>query len=701
MYEIKRILLNKRVVIIFMIMLLLNIVIFWNETEKENILDVKKPHNEYINDYTHKYEMVRKNAEMLLRGKEYSDENSFSARNIMKTLKDYEVTENITAVNTDETAADSLIDFKFTDYAMVLFVISIIMSMYDERKKSIWDYVYSTKNGRKKLALYKLSALTAGVTAAAAIMYITNAVCAVLKNGTLGDLSRAAQSNEHFENLVMKLSLGETLMVIWFIKVCVLIFIGIFLWLLISNMKGQIVPFLIFGSIMFVEYYAYSVIDIHSAWKNFKYINIFGILDSQEMLGTYINLNIFGYALNRIPFLCIVLSVLLVLLSGFTIYMGKRRPFVIKKSNRTIRIFERSSSMFLQELYKTIISQKVWIIFILFIAGAYILTRPQEIMYDYSMVIYNQYMENLSGEVTREKIDYLSREITIWDSQLEELFKKAEDSTDESEIRNITEKIKNVEKAKAMTETVYLDAMEMYELKEEGYKVGFVNNTGYDMLIGAGGKNSSNTDGLIILAFMIFTVANFLSYDNQCEMSKSIRSYANGREKYLAVKYATAAIINAAAIIILFMLRYNEVNKEYGINNLDLSVKSLSYFREGVLNMPIWLFFIIFVLVRFINTFFAAVIVMYISSKAPNNVISMIINIAVILIPSCLYYIGIDFFKYISVARGISVNGMWERRNIFNSDFIVQEVMILTAGTIVGVWHILGMKNRMKNMSFM
>lgn len=179
MYEIKRILLNKRVVIIFMIILLLNIVIFWNETEKENILDVKKPHNEYINDYTHKYEMVRKNAEMLLKGKEYSDENSFSARNIMKTLKDYEVTENITAVNTDEKAADSLIDFKFTDYAMVIFVISIIMSMYDERKKSIWDYVYSTKNGRKKLALYKLSALTAGVTAAAAIMYITNAVCAV------------------------------------------------------------------------------------------------------------------------------------------------------------------------------------------------------------------------------------------------------------------------------------------------------------------------------------------------------------------------------------------------------------------------------------------------------------------------------------------------------------------------------------------
>ena len=33
----------------------------------------------------------------------------------------------------------------------------------------------------------------------------------------------------------------------------------------------------------------YSSIDSRSAWKNLKYINIFGVLDSQEMMGTYMN----------------------------------------------------------------------------------------------------------------------------------------------------------------------------------------------------------------------------------------------------------------------------------------------------------------------------------------------------------------------------------------------------------------------------
>lgn len=690
MYEIRRILTNKKVIITFMLMLAINIILFFRETDNEDFLNVKPSHNEYINGYSNKYEIVKRNADMLISGKEYSDMDSFSGRNIIKTLEDFEVVKNIEVTYTDETAADSVIEFKFTDYAMIVCVISIIMSMYDERRKGVWDYVYSARNGRKKLALYKLCSLTAGVTIASMLMYAGNFVCAFVKHGSFGDLGRAAQSNENFENLTIKVSLGGAFLFSILIKICVLIFIGILLWLLISNVTGQVIPFLIFGGIMFLQYYAYSAIDIHSAWRNFKYINIFGVLDSQEMLGTYVNLNIFGYAVNRVSFLCILLAVLLLLIFCFMICMGKRRPFTVKKSNRTVRVFQKSSSIFLQELYKTIISQKVWVIFILLIAGAYMLTRPQEIMYDYSMVIYNQYMENLSGGVTQEKIDYLSEEISVWESQLEELWLKAETSTDDSEIRNIYEKIKNIERAKSMTESVYQDAVEMYELKADGYEVGFVNNTGYDMLIGGGGKAASNTDALIILAFMILTVANFWSYDNQCEMSGSIQSCVNGREKYSLAKYVTAAIIVAVAIIILFVLRCIEVNYEYGLSNFNLSVKSLGYFREGVPNMPIWAFLAVFVLIRFLNTFLVAIIVMYISSKARNNVISIAVNVAVILIPSCLYYIGMDFFAYISVARGISVNGMWQRRNIFNSDFVIQEVIILIVGIAIGVWHICG-----------
>lgn len=690
MYEIRRILLNRKVIITFILMLTINIIIFCRETDREEFFQVKPSHDEYINAYSGKYETVKKNADMLLIGKEYSDIDSFSNRNIRKTLEDFAVVENIEVTNTDETAADKLIEFKFTDYSMIVFVISIIMSMYDERRKNVWNYVYSTKNGRKKLALYKIYALSLGTIIGAILMYVSNFVGAFIKYGSFGDMERAAQSNENFENLVLQISLREAFLIALIIKILVLIFIGIILWFLISNMSGQVVPFLIFGSIMFVEYYFYSSIDIHSAWKNLKYINIFAVLDSQKILGTYINLNIFGYAVNRIYFLCIALAVLLALVVCLTICMGGRRPFEIKKSSRTIKLFQKSSSVFVHELYKNIIAQKIWIIFILYIVGAYMLTRPQEIMYDYSMVIYNQYMENLSGDVTEEKLDYLTSEISVWENKLQELWKKAEASVDDSEIRNISEKIKNIEKAKSMTESIYADAVEMYELKANGCKVGFVNNTGYDMLIGGGAKITSYIDALIILSFMILTVAGIWSYDNQCEMTAAIQSSVNGRGRSAAAKYATAAIIMAAAITILFVLRFVESNTEYGMSNMNLSIKSLSYFREGTPNVSIGAFLLIFVLIRFINTFLAAMIVMYISSKVRNNVISMAVNIAVILLPSCMYYIGLDFFAYLSVARGISVNSMWERRNIFNLDFVLQEAVIFLIGAAIGAWHIWG-----------
>ena len=156
MYEIRRILLNKKTVLTFILMLALNIIIFFRETDSEAFTGVKPSHDEYIREYSNKYENIKKNADMLLKGKEYSAPDSFSGRNIRKTLKDFAVVDAIKVTKTDETAANRLIGFRFTDYAMIIFTISIIMSMYDERKKAVWNYVYSAKNGRKRLARYKL-----------------------------------------------------------------------------------------------------------------------------------------------------------------------------------------------------------------------------------------------------------------------------------------------------------------------------------------------------------------------------------------------------------------------------------------------------------------------------------------------------------------------------------------------------------------
>ncbi|MFG6327250.1 MAG: hypothetical protein K1W00_10400 [Lachnospiraceae bacterium] len=682
MYEIRRILLNKKTVLTFILMLALNIIIFFRETDSEAFTSVKPSHDEYIREYSNKYENIKKNADMLLKGKEYSAPDSFSGRNIRKTLKDFAVVDAIKVTKTDETAANRLIGFRFTDYAMIIFTISIIMSMYDERKKAVWNYVYSAKNGRKRLARYKLFSLALGIMFSSIIMYAGNFLCAIIKYGDMGELGRAAQSNENFENLVMKISLGEAFIFILLIKIFALIFIGVMLWLLISNMSGQVMPFLIFGAIIFAQYFFYSSIDTRSMWKNLKYINIFGILDSQEMLGTYVNLNIFGHALNRVPFLCIGLLALLLLISGLTIYIGGRRPFTVKRSSRPIRLFQESTSIFLQELYKNIIARKIWIIFILYIAAAYAVTRPREIMYDYSTVIYNQYMENLSGGVSEEKINYLRNEISAWEGKLTELHKKAETSTDDSEIRTIYEKINNIEKAKEVTEAIYKDAAEMHELKEAGFNVGFVNSTGYDMLMGGGGKADSNIDAFIILVFMILTTSCFWSYDNQCEMTACIQSCVNGRGKITGIKYLIGALFAASAVAVLFALRCIKVNEEYGLGNFNLSIKSLSYFREGIPDISIGMFLIIFPLLRFINTFFAAAVVMYISSRAKNNVISIAVNIAAVLLPSCMYYIGIDFFKYISAAGAISVNVMWQRRNMFNQDFIIQEAVIFIIGMV-------------------
>lgn len=692
MYEIKRILLNKKTMISFMVMFLINMAVFLNQPEDEDIFGIEKPHIEYINNYSKKYEAIKNNAKMLLSGKEYSDADSFSVRNINKTLEDFAVTENIQLTNTDETAADSLINFKFTDYAMLVLVISIVMSMYDERKKSVWDYVYSTKNGREKIAANKLYGLSAGVIISALLMYMSNVVCANIKYGSLGDMSRAAQSNENFENIVLKISLGGALAAAWIIKVSVLILMGIVLWLLISNLRGQVIPFLIYGSMMFAEYYMYSETDIHSVWKNLKYINIFGVLDSQEMLGTYVNLNLFGYAVNRINFMCIVLFILLMAAVLLMICFGKKRPFVLRKSNRALGIFKRSTSIFGQEIYKTFITQKIWFVFILYIIGVCIITRPHEIMYDYGMVVYNQYMENLSGDVTQQKLTYLENEIALWNNQIEELIIKQGSETESYEMQKISEKIKNVQTAKDVTEKIYDEALELMEIKADGTNVGFVNSIGYDRLIGGSSKSNAYMDSIVILVFMILTVAVVWSYDNQCEMSESIKACINGRGKYAEAKYGVAAVLVILAVLILFAFRFAETDIEYGMNNLSMSIRSLSYFREGTPNVSIGVFLGIFLIIRCVNSFLTAVIIMYISSKAKNNIVSIVINIAVFLLPACMYYIGQDLFAYVSTNDGIAVSSMWQNRNIISMGFVIRETVMVLIGVLIAVWHTCGVK---------
>lgn len=742
MYEIKRILINKKLVILLILLVIINGVTFVYENKpnddynsysdnflenyinKKNQLikdygnmDVKKAysyiseeyetilsgdsmdyeiegvsdiliHLEYLCKYNDKYQYVLNNAKKIIENT--NEEDGYVINNVNKTVSDYNRVKNTEVSLENEDGATIFFNYNFADYCGIAFILAVVLVAYEERKKGIWSYVYATNKGRRHLALLKVIGFAIGALFVTVILYIENIVIIYLRYGGLGELGRAAQSNELFENLTLNISIGQLVGLMLLVKAMIILVLGLVFWMIISNLASQIPAFMIYGGIVFEQWYTFFYVSSYSKLKNLKNINIFCFLDSKEVMGTYLNINIFGYAVNRILVMVIILVIMLLALSISAVVMGERKPFQIKRGRWYILGHHKHGSLILQEAYKILISQRLWVIMILFTVVLFNIINPVKRSFSYEQGIYRQYMINMAGSVSDEKKEYLLDELEIWNQRIDECNKKMENCNEQNEADALKEQYHNLNIAKELVEKLCVDTVEMLELKDRGYNVEYVNDQGYNVLVGKQSVDENIQDGFLILAFLILTISSMISNDNQCNMTQSIRVTVNGRRKYILVKNLIAVLLISAFTIGLFVIRISKVDFEYGLTGMNASIRSLTYFRDISLDISIGTFLIMYNLIRIIAAWAVAQILMVISMKSKNNISSMTFGTMVIMVPAIMYCIGFEGMKYATVIECIAISPLLVGEKSLEITGIFAGILLVLIGMLIAMYMLYG-----------
>lgn len=651
---------------------------------KENVRLLIREQAEYILGYGDYLTDIRDTAEERKQISVLGAEGSFSGRNLDKIVEDYSSLENIELKLDNERAVDAYRDCTFTEILMLVMPATVVLILLEERKKGLWQFVYAMPKGRTRLAFIRcllifLTGVVTGILLEGETLVLTG-----VYHGGFGDLSRAVQSNPSFSGCVLKISMGTWLFLTVLIKILVCTLTGMIFWCVASFCKSHVTVFGILAVLTAGEYTAYAGIAQQSVWNKLKYINLFSFLDSGNTLAMYLNLNVSGYPVGVSTLVMPAVLVLLCLACILVISGGRKRPFQPKESILT-RGYEkilfrvkpyRHNSLLLHEGYKLLVRQRCVVLLIILAYMCMNMFDTEEIMFDYRTTIYNNYLQQIEGELTDEKTAYLKAEKNIWKDKIEKSQEKTEQyellleqgaETEEYEAlfssydayQQEKKKIENWKLAETVVDELLEEAVRLEQLQAEGMKAGFVNRISYDMYIGKRGKAESMKEAVLILAFLCAALAGVQSYERSQNAEKLIRSTKNGRKILQNRKNIWSCIVAFIILVMVTAVGFYNIRTTYGMKSFGMAAQSLELLQDFPLPFSIGGTLLFLWVLRYLVLASVAGIILYISGRTKNIISSLMWCVLVIMVPAGLVYMGFSRISFISVLYPVMVTCFW------------------------------------------
>lgn len=632
-------------------------------------------------------------------------EGSFSRKNIDKTVKDFQPLKTIELKLDNNRAVNAFTDCTFTGLLLMVMAVVIVLIMLEERRKGLWQFVYSLPKGRSRLAFWRCITMFLAVFSAGVLLEAENLIITGWYYGGFGDLSRAVQSNSEFSGCVLEISMGTYLLLSIFMKIIVCTFTGMIFWAAVSSLKSHAGAFGVLAVVIAGEYYAYTQIGVQSSFNRFRYMNLFAFLDSGHALTSYRNLNFLGNPVGIHTLLLFVFPALLVVVCLCAILLGRQKPFA-QKENLFSRIWEkiifrikpyRHNSMFLHECYKIFVKQRCIVMVAVLIVISVLMVDTEEIYYDYSTTIYNSYMNQIKGAVTEEKKDYLKSESDIWFQKIRESTEKTEryqqlleqnDSmnyleifSSDTEYEQELKRIRQYEQARSIVEELLVLSERLWDLQSEGINAGYVNKIGYEMYLGSGSAAQSTKEAIIMLAFLIAALSGVKSYESSQNAEKFIKSTKRGRNSLYKRKGIVAVLTALFVFLPVAISGFYSVYKTYGMAGFGMSVQSLDEFAEFPINLTLGSMLLLVWILRYIMLAAVALIILFLSGKAKNMMISLFVCLLVILVPAGIVYMGFSAVSFLSVLRPMTVTYFWNQYGFDGVLWFLPCFILLAAGT--------------------
>ncbi len=636
MLELKRILWNRKTLLLFGILILLHGAFFvFQCNDKKAITLTGDELTEYIDGYEAYVQSVQENVVMMKENPLFSNSDSFVYRNLIKTGEDYSKLTGIRPVSGENRGIVAVFQFNLSTFLILLAGVYIVLCFLAERQKGLYLLVRCTERGRTVLSLQRIGILCLGVFAAAIILFGSNYILsALLFPGC--DMSRPIQSIPEFGSVIGHYSIAEYLILFLVRKACGCLFACLLLYFCMSLFRSGfcVVAFFL---LMLGEYALYAFIIPTGKWSALKYINLYTYTFCGTDYAKYYNLNVFGKPLNIVGtadwFILIGTAVMVFLC---LLQYARQYP---RSEYRTLRIIERmrvffsrhkpAPSLMTWELKKVLISQKGLFIFIILVYLAYSASTESNYM-DFRSKYVTHWYEDFAGEVTEERVTLmhetkakLEDDIILWEESLQKQRQYLAEhiATGKSVdmilkfIHDLEEAIQENERQITGLDVVLSQADDClsYHLKT-GRTVMLIDANMYELLF-HGDKQTILRNYLYTLLTVVLMMSGIMACEKAAHMETMLHTLYRGRVQTVLRKIAIMVGVCVIGTLAIHLVQYVQIGKVFEFTNQDALAQSVPYLRNFPLPLTIKQYIYFLYTVRILISVAMGSAVMYLSSK--------------------------------------------------------------------------------------
>lgn len=618
----------------------------------------------YITNYDNFIGNMNKRAEQQLKFSIFAEEGSFSYNNIKKTTSDFENLNGTQFEAGNNSAVENSTTFVLTD--LLVFALVFLMCIYIftfERDKGLYSLIRTTKNGRVPLIISKLSVLVFFTVLISLIYYSSNIAVCGLYSG-FGDMTRNIQSSELFMNCNLNLQIWQYLVLWCLSKIITMCVLALLIALIFVLIKNTAMIFIVTALAIIAEGIMYLAIGSNSPFNQLRYINFFYFLSGNNIFGNYLNVNLFSQPVN-ITVIYAVAMVVIAILSVTIICSSFVKSTQLSRKNVFVPMLEKlrgkfgkirgSVSVFKGECFKHYKGSMAILVIIFLVFTAYLnLTDDISIVYSSAQEsAYSTYMEELEGELTQEKEDFLQKQQDYFNGLNEELNSISLDTTlsaEEKEMKIMA--VESILKTKgAAFEEISQQASYIKEVGEKyNIKPVFVNNIVYKRLV----ENPTREWQYftLLMAVIIFISSNIFAFEHKKHMINLIRCTQKGKLKLVLSKVMTITLTTIISYTLIYLPYYINFIKTFGTGSFNTPIVFMQDFSN--IGSTISISGMIFVTAAM--HIMAAVTVMMavamFSQTLKNNILSMIVATVVVLFPCLLCMNLTDIRLYTSFQNG-------------------------------------------------
>lgn len=631
MGELKRIVFQKKFLLSILALLAANLFLFQyfqmdtlelikDETLKSTIENSwQEEQSAAKEEFTDKIQKMEEQSKSLSEISIFSNEDTFSNKNIWRTLEDFEKIKNV-RVDTlySDKAVSAFLEYDEIFYFLLLFVVIMVLHFFDERKSGLWQITYNCKNGRTKLAFNRLGILFLLTVVFSGLMFFETLIIAFVDYGGKDILFSSVQSVVVLQDFTLPISVLEFLFYYWGICAGTLAVSGLFVWGILSLVHNRNLGIVLLVIVYGIEMVLYYVFPEQHPLCVLRYFNLWFFVNPKEIFIDYINFPIGTFLLNLREFVQWVLIGLLVILAVAVCYINKiTRPFYV--AGIVERLMQRLSewckkglchcSGICFELYKLLFQGKG--IFVIVIFSYLIISgiSKDELLVSPAREQLNDFYAVNTQEVTKESmVSYEKIE-----TELNEVYDTFINAPDESK-----KEAEDIYQSYEATRVMFRHLQERLEyaksLEKKGLTGWWLNETGYRQLLGEDNITDRMVHGALAILVMIFMLSGSLAMERQSGVCYILRSTKKGRKNFFFRKEFCAMVVAVFVWVMTTGAELYEVGRLYPFRGLSAPVQNISFLEAVPFSLTIGQFLCIWILMRMLIYIMIANMCLMISS---------------------------------------------------------------------------------------